>query len=127
MKTASFFSYDGPGRISIARWAPRGQGGLPKYRPLQVSAAMMRMEPEPFRLAYARDVLSKLDPHQVWDELCALAQPHEPILLCWERPPIVWPSHWCHRRDVAEWLESGLGVEIPEIAAPEPPKEQIHA
>jgi len=43
---------------------------------------------------YKRNVLSKLDPQKVYDELS------DSILMCWEVP-----VKNCHRRLVAEWLE----------------------
>ncbi len=38
-----------------------------------------------------------------------LADPHEPMLLCWERLPFS-ETVWCHRRLVAAWLERELGL-----------------
>jgi hypothetical protein len=61
-----------------------------------------------------RDILSRLNPRQGVEDLHRLADPHEPVLLCWERPP---PSEtvWRHRRRVAAWLHETLGWEVPEI------------
>ena len=117
MKTASFFTYAGPGRISIARYAPRGTpAGFRIYQPLNPTAPMLKLdraEYEPLYLA----ILAGLDPRQVWDNLHRLAGDAEPVLLCWERPPFT-VTNWCHRRMVADWFEQALDVEVPEVPAP---------
>lgn len=115
MKTACFFTYSGPGRISIARIAPSGMRGFRVYRALAPTGPMLKMEYERYRELYFEYILGRfLDPKAVWDELHRLAHPHEPVLLCWERPPLT-ASNWCHRSMVAEWLEEALGVSIPEL------------
>lgn len=114
MKTASFFTYTGPGRVSIARWVPRGTpAGFRVYRHLNPTAPMLKMARADYEPLY-QAILSKLDPRQVADDLHRLTDPHEPVLLCWERPPFT-QSNWCHRRMVAKWFERGLGVEVAEM------------
>lgn len=49
-------------------------------------------------------MLSKLNPMQVASDLDGC------ILLCHEKD-----SKHCHRRIVAEWLESALGIKVPEV------------
>ena len=113
MKTASFFTYTGPGRISIARYAPRGTpAGFRQYRALAPDADMLKMTQALYLPRYAA-ILDRLDPQQVWDDLHRLAGDQEPVLLCWERPPFT-PTNWCHRRLVADWFRDRLGIEVPE-------------
>jgi hypothetical protein len=57
-----------------------------------------------YAMEYHRDVLYKLDPVKVFQELGSDA-----VLLCWEPP-----GKFCHRRLVAAWLEEALGIEVPE-------------
>ncbi len=114
MKTASFFTYPGPGRISIARSAPRGLGGFKVYSRLSPTRAMLAMEYGEYRDLYFRNILGPLDPEQVWRDLHQLAHPREPVLLCWERPPLT-ATNWCHRRMVAEWFATELDLTVPEI------------
>jgi hypothetical protein len=115
MKTASFFTYQGPGRVSIARWAPPGHpSGYRVYRPLNPRREHMKLPPAAFDPLY-REQLAGLDPRQVWEELHRLAGDAEPVLLCWEKPPFVRGEHWCHRRHVAEWLGEELGIEVAEM------------
>jgi len=113
MKTASFFTYTGPGRISISRYAPRGTpAGFRQYRALAPDADMLKMSQALYLPRYAA-ILNALDPQQVWDDLHRLAGDQEPVLLCWERPPFT-AGNWCHRRLVADWFERALGVTVPE-------------
>lgn len=53
---------------------------------------------------YYKQVLAKLDPVTVFDEL------KHKILLCYEDS-----NTFCHRHIVAAWLELCLGIEVPEI------------
>ena len=113
MKTASFFTYTGPGRISIARYPPRGTpAGFRQYRALAPDADMLKMTQALYLPRYAA-ILNALDPLQVWDDLHRLAGDQEPVLLCWERPPFT-ASNWCHRRLVADWFARELGMTVPE-------------
>ena len=114
MKTACFFTYDGPGRISIARWAPKGFSELPVYRPLNPEAGMLHLKnQEAYRRRYAA-LLARLDPASTWAHLHELAGEVEPVLLCWERPPFS-ARHFCHRRLVAAWFQERLQIDVPEI------------
>lgn len=115
MKTASFFTYFGPGRISIARWEPRAiPPGYRRYKALAPRKEMLRMPYGRYRAVYFRTILGRLDPRQVADDLHRLAGAFEPVLLCWERPPLT-TAHYCHRRMVAEWLAETLGLDVPEL------------
>lgn len=115
MKTSSHRLYDGPGRVSIARGNRGVAGGFRIFRPLCPHVWMLRgLHDDRFTEVYRRDVLDLLDPQQTWDRLHALAAGAEPVLLCWEVPPFK-PGNWCHRRQVAAWLEDALGVEVAEL------------
>ncbi len=50
------------------------------------------------------EILERLDANQVVQDL------NGSILLCWESPNVR-----CHRRFVAEWIESETGIFIPEM------------
>lgn len=41
------------------------------------------------------------------------------VPVCWEAP-----GEFCHRRLVAAWLETALGVTVPELVAPAAPTAQ---
>jgi hypothetical protein len=117
MKTGSFRTHrDGPGRISIARWAPRGYpAGFRVYKALAPGAWSRAatggwVDPATFAAGYAAQ-LAALDPQATYDALVALAAPHEPVLLCWELA-----GEPCHRRTVAAWFRDTLGLEVAELA-----------
>lgn len=113
MKTASFFTYAGAGRISIARYPPRGTPpGFSVYRPLAPGPWFNTTDRIEYERRYAMQ-LALLDPSRVWDELHVLAGDHEPTLLCWERPPFS-DDNWCHRRLTAAWFEIALGHQVNE-------------
>lgn len=56
--------------------------------------------------AYYEEVLSKLDPKTVYDELG-----EDAVIMCWESS-----EKFCHRHIVADWLEQQLGIKIKEIS-----------
>lgn len=114
MKTGCFKTYAGPGRICIARYAPRGTPpGFRIHSALAPRADMLKMSRERYVPIY-RSILAALDPQEQWDILHDKAGDHEPVLLCWEKPPFN-ARNWCHRRLVAEWFGETLGVTVPEI------------
>lgn len=117
MKTASFFTYTGPGRISIARYAPKfTKAGYSDYSKLEPGPWFKSVTQERYVELYHREVLSKLDPQETFDELQKLGLGAEPVLLCWEKP-----GDFCHRRLVAEWFGEKLGVDVPELVPPPKP------
>jgi len=117
-QTASFSIYAGPGRVSIARWAPKWTArGWRRYQPLVPGVWSRCKQPDgrdgwvdetAFRLGFA-DQLAALDPQRTWDDLHTLVAPAVPVLLCWERP-----GSFCHRRLVADWFQEKLGVSVHE-------------
>lgn len=57
-----------------------------------------------FTKRFCEDVLSKLDAQEVFNKLGERA-----IMICYEKP-----GEFCHRRLVARWLETELGILVPE-------------
>ncbi len=119
VQTASFFTYTGVGRISIARFAPRNTpAGYRVFKPLAPGAWFNSVSWDEYQVRYAAEILDPLDPAAVLEELQALAgEGNTPTLLCWEKPPFEGDNH-CHRRLVAAWFEQRLGFAVPEIGAP---------
>jgi hypothetical protein len=117
LKVSSFFDYTGPGRISIARYAPRGTpAGFRVYKPLAPGPWFNKVsKPEYERLYFGQ--LALLDPVKVSDDLHALADGVEPVLLCWERKAdiFVLKKTWCHRHMVGTWLRQQLDIEMEEL------------
>jgi hypothetical protein len=118
MKTASFFAYQGPGRISIARYPPRGTpAGYRMYKKLAPGAWFNSVSRDEYERRFGEQ-LRALDPAEVKAELQSLAGEAEPVLLCWERTPFT-EKNWCHRRIVARWLHETLGERVPELISRE--------
>ncbi|MBN2570306.1 MAG: DUF488 family protein [Deltaproteobacteria bacterium] len=113
MKTSYFGNkkaIENPDAVSIARWPPRWWGSRRRYIALAPSIKLLNSSkaglpwPE-YVKEYQQNVLAKLDPAKVFLELGANS-----VLLCWERP-----GEDCHRRLVAEWLETLLKIKVPEL------------
>ena len=113
IRTGCFFTYSGPGRISIARSVPRNiAAGYRVYRPLAPGPWFRSVSWERYEELYGAQ-LSTLDPRKVCDDLYQLAGTHDPILLCWERVDL---SERCHRQLAAAWLQAFLGMEVLELS-----------
>ena len=116
MKTASFFTYNGPGRISIARIAPRNTPpGYKVFSPLAPGRWFESVAYVEYRELY-RAQLAELDAARVVAELTEMAAGAEPVLLCWEKPPFD-ARNWCHRMLVSAWLSAELGLVVAELGA----------
>jgi len=100
--------------ISIAKSCRYWNG--PKYPDLFPTYEMISMtDQKEYEKVYRRDILSKLDPEKVWDDL------QDSIILCHESiAKIESGETFCHRHIVAKWLEEelwllGIDVEITEL------------
>jgi len=117
MKTACFDTYTGPGRICIARFAPRGTpGGYRYFKALAPGPWFNSVSRPKYERLYGAQ-LAALDPQRTRDELIVLAGGAEPVLLCWEKPPFT-EKNWCHRRIVADWFARTLGEKVEELEPP---------
>jgi hypothetical protein len=116
MKTASWWTYAGPGRVGLSLGTRGVVGGYRNFRPLAPTRDMLHMGHEQYEVLYA-EILSRLDPRATWDQLHELAGDGEPHLMCHERPPFT-DSNRCHRRPVAAWFEATLGEVVPELLQP---------
>ena len=107
VKTSYFGSklWHGKNAVAISRGVPQWYRGR-AYKALAPPWDLLRIEDEEeYTRRYKREVLSRLDPQKVLEDLG-----DDAILLCWEKP-----GEFCHRRLVAEWLEEALGIEVPEL------------
>ena len=107
MKTSYFAKYRGDHGVNIAIYPAPGFKGdsypdlFPKWSFLK--QYKIDGDEQAYTKAYYSEVLSKLDPKKVWNDLA------DKTLLCWEKS-----GKFCHRRIVAEWLQNNLNVSIPE-------------
>lgn len=110
MKTSNFWiSGKSPNAVSIAARAPNWYKGR-EYKKLAPRYWLLMKYKEDrdkkfYTAYYYEEILNKLDPQKVFDELGKDA-----ILLCWEKS-----GTFCHRHIVADWLSQKLGIQIQEI------------
>ena len=122
MKTASFSELlnitrrDDLEPISIARFNPRGIRGLASMRDLAPTKSMLKMKKDLYEEVFFGAILDVLDPQGMWDDLHRMTQGREPVLLCYEKPPLT-TANWCHRSMVADWFARELGEEVQEFSA----------
>lgn len=105
LNSKKYGSLKGKG-VSIARSAKYWDG--PSYPPLFPTWEMIRCgDKDKYEEMYRRDVLSKLDPLEVWNDLG-----DDAILLCHESiDKIQKGEQFCHRHIVAKWLEEELWLQ----------------
>lgn len=118
---ACFYHTQAPGRISIARRAPKGMTDLPSFPQLAPGPWFSSVSEAEYRRRYDAEILAKLDPVDVMLALQLLVYPHDPVLLCWEK--LVKPGEFCHRQIVQEWFLDKLGLVIPELKKGQQPEE----
>ena len=108
MKTSCYKSYKGNQGIGISLSSPNSWNG-PMYNALAPSWNLLYsiksglIDQTEYEKTYKEEVLEKLDPAKIYDEL------KDNVLLCWEMP-----EEFCHRRIVAQWLETALNISVPE-------------
>ena len=100
--------------VAISLGVPRGWRGarcpvLAPPRPL-----IKIMDEATFIPLYRAQVLDRLDPHKIIQDLGG----DDFIMLCWEAP-----GEFCHRRVVAAWIRKHTGILVEELD----PKLRRHA
>ena len=95
-----------PQAVAISLGVPRGWKGarctvLAPPRPL-----IKIMDPATFIPLYREQVLDRLDPRKVLQDLGR----DDFVMLCWEPP-----GDFCHRRVVAAWFQKELGLVVEEF------------
>lgn len=88
--------------VAISRRPPRWYTGEVMLD-LAPTSDMLKMCKADYDVRFA-EILAKLDPQETYDKLG-----ENSVLLCFESP-----NDWCHRRAVAEWFETHLGIVVPE-------------
>ena len=101
-------------RIGISRGVPRWQSGFRRYGKLNPGSWYKSITDErEWAGRYQREILSPLDPATVVEELQALSDGRDAVLLCWEGSS---PGEdWCHRGLVSAWMGDTLGIEVCEL------------
>jgi len=112
MKTSNFWNIDKNNieqYVSIAAKCPDWYKGR-EYKKLAPKYWFFKKykedgDEEFYTEQYKKEVLDKLDPEVVFNELGETS-----IIICWE--PY---NKFCHRFIVAEWLSKELGIKIKEV------------
>lgn len=114
MRTSSYFTYFGAGRIGISRGMPASmKGKFPVNLNFAPTWAMLKMNTNDYLTEFDK-ILSRLDAEEELEKMIKMTGCPDPVLLCYEKPPFT-ESNWCHRRIVAGWFEEKLGIIVPEI------------
>lgn len=109
MKTSYYSKYKGENAVSIAAKCPFWYKGK-EYKKLAPKYWFFKKYKENggeefYTEQYYKEVLNKLNPKEVYDELGK-----DSVLLCYEGI-----GKFCHRHIVAKWFEENLNVKIEEI------------
>lgn len=125
MKTSAFSIYRfGPGAIRISVGSPRfikGAGKMPFVPELAPQRDWLKLPKSEYAVLFEQK-LAQLDAQEIYYKCVKLAEPHEPVLLCFEKPPFT-ETNFCHRHMVAEWFERELGIQVSEYGVEEQVKE----
>lgn len=109
-KVKSYAKDKGYRFVSIARFDKFWKGDA--YKKLAPPPEIIKIEDkEIYERLYYKEVLSKLNAKNVYEELGKNA-----VLLCYEKyEDCKSGEKFCHRHIVAEWLQKELGIEVKEL------------
>lgn len=116
--TSSWFSPrpDGHVRVGISRRTPRGMpAGYRRYPKLAPGPWFASVSPLEYQRLYQDEILSRLDPQRVVDELVQFADGQVPVLCCYERSDTPAEKDWCHRGLVSVWLKETINLDVFEL------------
>ena len=103
--------------VAISRGTPRTICGYRRLRALEPGNWFRSVTPAHYLELYS-EILSRLDPAEIYDRLVALGD--RPVMLCWEVASDCQSGKtFCHRHLVAQWLEDCLAIEVEEVGSPE--------
>lgn len=105
---------DGVKMIGISLYPPRWFMGvsLKQVAPTKALFAAGQLSDEEYEKRFNREVLSRVDAMDFYRELERVGKGQDVALCCFEKN-----RNECHRKNVAEWLERELGIEVPEYGA----------
>ena len=100
-------------KFGISRGTPRGMAaGYRKYPKLNPGKWFNSVSPTQYKQLYYDEVLNRLDPQRVVNELVQFADGKVPVLVCYEKPD---DNQWCHRGLVSVWLKETIDLEVLEL------------
>ncbi len=106
-------------KVSVSLFTPKWANideSIPCLNPTEEllrEAKSGTISPEKAMKKYQDEILEKLSPVEIYNELIRLLNKHfkrDLALLCYEKPGEI-----CHRRFIAEWLEKRNSITVPEF------------
>ena len=104
--------------IGVALYPPRWFNGVSVWT-VAPTPSILRAKGqtrEQYSVRYRNEVLSRVNPQQLMENLRNLSQGHDVALCCFEKP-----GDFCHRHILAEWLSQNTGETIKEYGEPVAP------
>jgi hypothetical protein len=101
-------------KVQISLGAPKFPLPYNLHQVLELAPAgwMLQLEEPKFAIAYARK-LDRLGVRRIQTALEEVANDAGAVLLCYEN--LTKPGVWCHRRNLAAWLEQQTGHPVAEL------------
>ncbi len=114
MNTSYFAKYKGENAVSIAGKCPEWFKGR-QYKKLAPRYWFFKKykedgDKEFYTEQYYKEVLDKLDPKQVYEEIG-----EDAVVECWEGKDKNGKNKFCHRHIFAKWIYDNLGIEVKEL------------
>ena len=101
--------------VSIARFSPKWFSGK-EMKPLAPEKKLLwqakggKISEEEYTRRYMNQIQKLFDPIILYGKFVTDFGGKDIVLLCFEKK-----GEFCHRRLLAEWLEAGLAISIPEL------------
>lgn len=98
--------------VSICLYPPRWFNGIRMKSVAPTSSILFakNQTTERYVERFKDEVLSRVDPHQFFENLKSVSGGKDVALCCFEKP-----NEFCHRHIVAEWLNNSLGLNVCEF------------
>lgn len=98
--------------ISICLYPPKWFNGIRIKSVAPTSSILFakNQTTERYVERFKDEVLSKVNPHQLFENLKSICGGKDVALCCFEKP-----EEFCHRHIVAEWLNKSLGIDVEEF------------
>jgi hypothetical protein len=93
--------------IGVSRGVPKGFAYPGILRIAPTYAMISKTFPTERYMPMYKQILAKVDPRSILEQLDQLGGGADVAMLCWEKP-----GDFCHRHMIADWLEAELGIEI---------------
>lgn len=98
-------------KIGVSRGTPRGYpAGYRKMMKLAPGPWFRSVSVAAYRQLYFDDIIVRLDPREIVNEIRDMSGGRDAALLCYEQPDK--PDDWCHRGYISAWLKDRLDLDV---------------